>query len=135
MMQQTRNLFPLSLSKLRISPATNVGRSTKYYYDKNTKNLQDLRIGDEVYIKRRPDLKDNVEKSQIATKLSFRSNAINENGAAFGRNLEDIMVPATPHNWKFVGEENVMNGSNLDMSNTPIRPNQQPLERHTALPN
>jgi hypothetical protein len=101
MMRQTHNLFPLSLSKLHILPATNVGqaieqrrRSTKYYYDKKTKNLPDLQIGDEVYIKRRPDLKENVEKSQVAAKLSSRSYEVNVNGAAFRRH---IVAPATPH--------------------------------------
>jgi hypothetical protein len=66
----------LSLSKLRISPATNVGqaieqrrRSTKYNYAKNTKNLPDLWIGDEVYIKRRPDLKDNAEKVMMIIQI------------------------------------------------------------------
>jgi hypothetical protein len=101
MMRQTHNLFPLSLSKLHILPATNVGqaieqrrRSTKYYYDKKTKNLPDLQIGDEVYIKRRPDLKENVEKSQVAAKLSSRSYEVNVNRAAFRRH---IVAPATPH--------------------------------------
>jgi hypothetical protein len=118
MMRQTRNILLLSLSELRISPATNVPqaieqhrRSTKYFHNKNTTNLPDLQIGDEVYIKRRPDLKDNVEKGQIAAKLS------------------------SPHNRKSVGEENVMDGSHLDSSKTPIRPNRQPPERQAALPN
>jgi hypothetical protein len=57
------------------------------------------------------------------------------NGAAFRRNREDIVAPATPHNQEFVREENFMDNSQLDMSNTPIRPNQQPLERQAALPN
>jgi hypothetical protein len=97
----------LTLSKLRISPATNVGRSTKYYYDKSTKNLPELRIGDEVYIKRQPDLKDNVEKSQIAAKLLFRSYEINVYRAAFCRNRAYIVAPATPHNRKFWGKKMV----------------------------
>jgi hypothetical protein len=55
------------------------------------------------------------------------------NGAVFHLNREDIV--STQHNRKSVREENVMNGSHLDISNTPIRPNWQPLERQAALPN
>ena len=67
-------------------------QKSKYYFDKKTRKLPELEIGNDVYVNLRPDEGNMWRKAKVADKKSTRKYIVDVNGSKYVRNRQFIRL-------------------------------------------
>ncbi|UYV79648.1 K02A2.6-like, partial [Cordylochernes scorpioides] len=124
MSRRTRAILPIHLNLLKPSIPENIPdkisikrQQAKYYYDRKSKNLPDLDIGQEVYV-RTPNTTPSWSKANITNEHNTRSYDVNIHGRTYRRNRTWIKPQQASANQKSTNNQEEGRKESIDQEQT-----------------
>ncbi|UYV63892.1 K02A2.6-like, partial [Cordylochernes scorpioides] len=124
MSRRTRAILPIHPNLLKPSIPENIPDKTsikrqqaKYYYDRKSKNLPDLDIGQEVYV-RTPNTTPSWSKANITNEHNTRSYDVNIHGRTYRRNRTWIKPQQASANQKYTNNQEEGRKESIDQEQT-----------------